>query len=114
MPRRSPNDGTLRLPNGDDDRHAAHDVRGIIVSRLRLQRDCMLSQKFSWSYILRVGQGCEVNKVQTNATKLIPGLVVTLRYEERPKDCGVTVLETHGLRWGQIEVLLILNGCEHI
>ena len=51
-----------------------------------------------------------LEKIQRRATKLIPGL----RYEERLKECGLTTLETRRLRWDQIEVFKILNGCENI
>ena len=37
-----------------------------------------------------------------------------LSYEERLKECGLTTLETRGLRGDQIEVFKILNGYENI
>ena len=37
-----------------------------------------------------------------------------LSYEERPKECGLTTLETRRLRGDQIEVFKILNGYENI
>ena len=37
-----------------------------------------------------------------------------LSYEERLKECGLTILETRWLRRDQIEVFKILNGYENI
>ena len=41
-------------------------------------------------------------------------LVLYLSYEERLKECGLTTLETRRLRGDQVEVFMILNGCENI
>ena len=55
-----------------------------------------------------------LEKIQSRATKLIPGLI-DIRCEERLKECGLTTLDTRRLRGGdQIEVFTILNGYEHI
>ena len=51
-----------------------------------------------------------LEKIQSTATKLIPGL----RYKDRLKECGLTTLETRRLRGDQIEVFKILNGYENI
>ena len=54
-----------------------------------------------------------LEKIQSRATKLIPGLR-DLRYEQRLKECGLTTLETRRLRGDKIEVFKILNGYENI
>ena len=66
----------------------------------------------AWSPYLRKDIDM-LDKIQTRATKLIPGLR-DLRYEERLKECGLTTLETRRLRGNQIEVFKILNGYENI
>ena len=50
-----------------------------------------------------------LEKIQRRATKLIPGLR-DLRYEERLKECGLTILDRRRLRGDQIEVFKILTG----
>ena len=47
------------------------------------------------------------------STKIIPQLR-DLSYEERPKECGLTTLETRRLRGDQIEVFKILTRYENI
>ena len=54
-----------------------------------------------------------LDKIQSRATKLIPGLKY-IAYEERLNECGLTTLETRILRGDQIEVFKILNGYENI
>ena len=64
----------------------------------------------AWSPYLRKDM---LDKIQSRATKLIPGMK-DLTYEERLKECGLTTLETRRLRGDQIEVFKILNGSENI
>ena len=52
-------------------------------------------------------------RIQRRATKMIPELRY-LSYEERLKECGLTILETSRLRGDQIEVFKILKGYENI
>ena len=52
-------------------------------------------------------------KIQRRATKLIPRLR-DLTYEERLKECGLTIREKRRLRGDQIKVFKILNGYENI
>ena len=66
----------------------------------------------AWSPYLRKDIDM-LDKIQRRATKLIPGLR-DLRYEERLKECGLTILETRRLRGDQIKVFKILNGYENI
>ena len=54
-----------------------------------------------------------LEKIQRQATKLIPGLI-DLRYEKRLKECGLTTVEKQRLRGGQIEVFNILNGYDKL
>ena len=54
-----------------------------------------------------------LERIQRRATKIIPELRY-LNYEERLKECGLTILETRWLRGHQIEVFKILNGYEII
>ena len=54
-----------------------------------------------------------LEKIQRQATKLIPGLREP-SYEERLKECGLTTLETRRLRGDQVGVYKILNGHENI
>ena len=56
-----------------------------------------------------------LEQIQRRATKLIPGLR-DLTYEQRLKECGLTILETRRLRGDQIEMFnfKILNGYENI
>ena len=39
---------------------------------------------------------------------------MNISYEMRVKECGLTTLETRGLRGGQIDEFKILNGYENI
>ena len=41
-------------------------------------------------------------------------MLLTVSYEMRLKECGLTTLETRRLRGDQIEVFKILNGYENI
>ena len=66
----------------------------------------------AWSPYLRKGIDM-LEHIQRRATKLIPGLR-DISYEERLKECGLTTLETRGLRGDQIEVFKILNCYEDI
>ena len=66
----------------------------------------------AWSPYLRKGIDM-LDKIQRRATNLIPELR-NLSYEERLKECGLTILETRRLRGDQIEVFKILNGYENI
>ena len=50
----------------------------------------------AWSPYLRKDIDM-LDKIQSRATKLIPGLR-DLRYEERLKECGLTTLKTRRLR----------------
>ena len=64
----------------------------------------------AWSPYLRKDIYYMLEKIQRRATKLIPGLRdLTLTYEERLKECGLTTLVKR-----QIEVFKILNGYENI
>ena len=54
-----------------------------------------------------------LERIQRRATKIIPELR-DLSFEERLKECGLTILETRRLRGDQIEVFKILNGYENI
>ena len=54
-----------------------------------------------------------LERIQRRSTKMIPELR-DLSYEERLKECGLTILETRRLRGDQIEVFKILNGYENI
>ena len=54
-----------------------------------------------------------LDKIQSRATKLIPGLR-DLTCEERLNECGLTTLEKRRLRGDQIEVFDTLNGYENI
>ena len=54
-----------------------------------------------------------LERIQRRATKMIPELR-DLIYEERLKECGLTILETRRLIGDKIEVFKILNGYEHI
>ena len=54
-----------------------------------------------------------LERIQRRATKMIPELRHH-SYEERLKECGLTILETMRLRGDQIEVFKILNGYENI
>ena len=47
-----------------------------------------------------------LERILRRATKIIPELR-DLSYEERMKDCGLTILETRRLRGDQIEVFTI-------
>ena len=51
--------------------------------------------------------------IQRRTTNVIPELR-DLSYEERPRECGLTTLETRRLRGDQIEVFKILNGYKNI
>ena len=54
-----------------------------------------------------------LERIQRRATKMIPELR-DLSYEERLRECDLTILETRQLRGDQIEVFKILNGYENI
>ena len=54
-----------------------------------------------------------LERIQRRATKMIPELR-DLSYEERLKECGLTIIETRRLGIDQIEVFKILNGYEDI
>ena len=54
-----------------------------------------------------------LERVQRRATKMISN-VRNISYEMRLKECGLTTLETRGLRRYQIEMFIILNGNENI
>ena len=58
----------------------------------------------AWSPYLRKDIDTLLKKIQSRATKLIPGLRDII-YEERLKECGLTTLETRRLR-DQIEKCL--------
>ena len=48
-------------------------------------------------------------RIQRRATKIIPELR-ELSYEDRLRECGLTILETRRLRGDKIEVFRIVNG----
>ena len=54
-----------------------------------------------------------LERIQRRATKINLELR-DLNYEERLKECGLTILERRRLRGDQIEILKILNGYENI
>ena len=54
-----------------------------------------------------------LERIQRRATKITPELRDT-SYEERLKECGLTILEIRRLRGDQIEIFKILNGYENI
>ena len=54
-----------------------------------------------------------LERIQRRATKIIPELR-DLSYEEQPRGCGLTTLETRRLREHHIEVSKIINGYENI
>ena len=66
----------------------------------------------AWSPYLRKDIDM-LEKILRRETKLIPGLR-DLRYEERLKECGLTILETRRLKGDQIEVFKVLNGYKNI
>ena len=54
-----------------------------------------------------------LERIQSRATKMIPELR-DLGYEERLRECGLTILDTRRLTGYQIDIFKILNGYENM
>ena len=91
-------------------RNITYKEKSLIIAIVRFHLEYCIQ---AWSPYLRKYIDM-LEKIQSRATKLIPGLRDLIN-EERLKECALTALETRRLGGGdQIEVFKILNGYETI